>query len=104
MWAGSEQAPRATKAGMYAGTWLRLKLLTPVSLALQLLNEVARGDMASADALLEMRPEDDDICVSDPDEADDVSLASDLDPEELVEIEARQRQLERERRGQGAKR
>ncbi|EOA97183.1 Putative rRNA methyltransferase 3, partial [Anas platyrhynchos] len=70
----------------------------------QLLNEVARGDMASADALLEMRPEDDDICVSDPDEADDVSLASDLDPEELVEIEARQRQLERERRGQGAKR
>lgn len=104
MWAGSEQAPRATKAGTYAGTWLRLKLLTPVSPALQLLNEVARGDMASADALLEMRPEDDDICVSDPDEADDVSLASDLDPEELVEIEARQRQLERERRGQGARR
>lgn len=70
----------------------------------QLLNEVARGDMASADALLEMRPGDDDICVSDADDEDDVSLASDLDPEELVEIEARQRRLERERREQGVKR
>ncbi|XP_025955250.2 pre-rRNA 2'-O-ribose RNA methyltransferase FTSJ3 [Dromaius novaehollandiae] len=70
----------------------------------QLLNEMARGDMASADALLEMGPGDDDICLSDRDEADDISLASDLDPEELVEIEARQRQLERERREQGAKR
>ncbi|XP_035422763.1 pre-rRNA 2'-O-ribose RNA methyltransferase FTSJ3 isoform X2 [Cygnus atratus] len=70
----------------------------------QLLNEVARGDMASADTLLEMQPGDDDIYVSDPDEADDVSLASDLDPEELVEIEARQRRLEREKREQGAKR
>jgi len=82
----------------------RLKLLTAASLALQLLNEVARGDMASADALLEMRPGDDDICVSDADDEDDVSLASDRDPEELVEIEARQRRLERERREQGVKR
>ncbi|NXW56598.1 SPB1 protein, partial [Eurystomus gularis] len=70
-----------------------------------LLNEVTRGDMASADALLEIGPEDDDIYVSDhEEEEDDVSLASDLDPEELVEIEARQRRLERERREQGAKR
>ncbi|NWS62572.1 SPB1 protein, partial [Chunga burmeisteri] len=69
-----------------------------------LLNEVTRGDMASADALLEIGPGDDDICVSDHEEDDDVSLASDLDPEELVEIEARQRRLERERREQGAKR
>ncbi|NXL07863.1 SPB1 protein, partial [Mesembrinibis cayennensis] len=69
-----------------------------------LLNEVTRGDMASADALLEIGPGDDDICVSDHEEEDDVSLASDLDPEELVEIEARQRRLERERREQGAKR
>ncbi|KAM6238705.1 LOW QUALITY PROTEIN: pre-rRNA 2'-O-ribose RNA methyltransferase FTSJ3 [Porphyrio hochstetteri] len=69
-----------------------------------LLKELTRGDMASADALLEMGPEDDDICVSDCEEEDDVSLASDLDPEELVEIEARQRQLERERREKGAKR
>ncbi|NXN72141.1 SPB1 protein, partial [Himantopus himantopus] len=69
-----------------------------------LLNEMTRGDMASADALLEVGPGDDDIYVSDNEEEDDVSLASDLDPEELLEIEARQRQLERERREQGAKR
>lgn len=82
-----------------------LELLIPVSLTLQLLNEVSRGDMASADALLEMSPGDDDICVSDADdEDDDISLASDLDPEELVEIEARQRRLERERREQRVKR
>ncbi|NXU48337.1 SPB1 protein, partial [Turnix velox] len=69
-----------------------------------LLNEVTRGDMASADALLEMGPGDDDIYISENEEEDDVSLASDLDPEELLEIEARQRRLERERREQGAKR
>ncbi|XP_065506898.1 pre-rRNA 2'-O-ribose RNA methyltransferase FTSJ3 isoform X1 [Caloenas nicobarica] len=69
-----------------------------------LLNEMTRGDMASADALLEIGPGDDDIYVSDHEEEDDVSLASDLDPEELLEIEARQRRLERERREQSAKR
>ncbi|NXT54012.1 SPB1 protein, partial [Pluvianellus socialis] len=69
-----------------------------------LLNEVTRGDMASADALLETGPGDDDIYVSDNEEEDDVSLDSDLDPEELLEIEARQRRLERERREKGAKR
>ncbi|NXH20723.1 SPB1 protein, partial [Bucco capensis] len=70
-----------------------------------LLNEVTRGDMASADALLEMGAGDDDIYVSDHEgDDDDVSLASELDPEELLEIEERQRRLERERREQGAKR
>ncbi|NXP14232.1 SPB1 protein, partial [Thinocorus orbignyianus] len=69
-----------------------------------LLNAVTRGDMASADALLEVGPGDDDIYISENEEEDDVSLASDLDPEELLEIEARQRRLERERREQGAKR
>ncbi|NXN58381.1 SPB1 protein, partial [Rynchops niger] len=68
-----------------------------------LLNEVTRGDMASADALLEVGPGDDDIYISDNEEEDDVSLASDLDPEELLEIEARQRRLEREKREKGAK-
>ncbi|NXW87921.1 SPB1 protein, partial [Alopecoenas beccarii] len=68
-----------------------------------LLNEMTRGDMASADALLQIGPGDDDIYVSDHEEEDDVSLASDLDPEELLEIEARQRRLERERREQSAK-
>ncbi|NXG70156.1 SPB1 protein, partial [Baryphthengus martii] len=70
-----------------------------------LLNAVTRGDMASADALLEMGPGDDDVYVSDhKGEEDDVSLASELDAEELVEIEERRRRLERERREQGAKR
>lgn len=69
-----------------------------------LLNEMTRGDMASADALLEIGPGDDDIYVSDNEEDDDVSLASDLDPEELLEIEARQRRLEREKREQSVKR
>ncbi|KFP82648.1 pre-rRNA processing protein FTSJ3, partial [Apaloderma vittatum] len=69
-----------------------------------LLNEVTRGDMTSADALLELEPGDDDLYISDREEDDDVSLASDLDPEELLEIEARQRRLERERREQGVKR
>uniref|UniRef100_A0A8C3R4M4 FtsJ RNA 2'-O-methyltransferase 3 n=1 Tax=Cyanoderma ruficeps TaxID=181631 RepID=A0A8C3R4M4_9PASS len=68
-----------------------------------LLDELSRGDMASADALLETSPGDDDIYVSDHDEEDDVSLASDLDPEELLEIEARQRKLEREQRGKRPK-
>lgn len=77
--------------------------MTPVLLSLQLLNEMTRGDMASADALLEIGPGDDDIYVSDNEEDDDVSLASDLDPEELLEIEARQRRLEREKREQSVK-
>lgn len=69
-----------------------------------LLEELSRGDMASADALLEISPGDDDVYVSDHDEEDDdVSLASDLDPEELLEIEARQRKLEREQRGKRPK-
>ncbi|XP_054505778.2 pre-rRNA 2'-O-ribose RNA methyltransferase FTSJ3 [Agelaius phoeniceus] len=68
-----------------------------------LLDELSRGDMASADALLEISPGDDDIYVSDHDEEDDVSLASDLDPEELLEIEARQRKLQREQQGKRTK-
>ncbi|RMB95092.1 hypothetical protein DUI87_28463 [Hirundo rustica rustica] len=69
-----------------------------------LLEELSRGDMASADALLEISPGDDDVYVSDHgEEEDDVSLASDLDPEELLEIEARQRKLEREQRGKRPK-
>uniref|UniRef100_A0A8C5NJS6 FtsJ RNA 2'-O-methyltransferase 3 n=1 Tax=Junco hyemalis TaxID=40217 RepID=A0A8C5NJS6_JUNHY len=70
----------------------------------ELLDELSRGDMASADALLEISPGDDDIYVSDHEEEDDdVSLASDLDPEELLEIEARQRKLQREQRGKRTK-
>uniref|UniRef100_A0A674JHM7 FtsJ RNA 2'-O-methyltransferase 3 n=1 Tax=Terrapene triunguis TaxID=2587831 RepID=A0A674JHM7_9SAUR len=55
----------------------------------RLLNEVARGDMASADAFLEAPHEDDDVAFSEQDDADDVSLASDLDSDELADIEER---------------
>uniref|UniRef100_A0A674JGQ3 FtsJ RNA 2'-O-methyltransferase 3 n=1 Tax=Terrapene triunguis TaxID=2587831 RepID=A0A674JGQ3_9SAUR len=55
----------------------------------RLLNEVARGDMASADAFLEAPHEDDDVTFSEQDDADDVSLASDLDSDELADIEER---------------
>ncbi|XP_029770319.1 pre-rRNA 2'-O-ribose RNA methyltransferase FTSJ3-like [Terrapene carolina triunguis] len=67
----------------------------------RLLNEVARGDMASADAFLEAPHEDDDVAFSEQDDADDVSLASDLDSDELADIEER---LQEAKRGLGPKR
>uniref|UniRef100_A0A8C3FW37 pre-rRNA processing protein FTSJ3 n=1 Tax=Chrysemys picta bellii TaxID=8478 RepID=A0A8C3FW37_CHRPI len=56
----------------------------------RLLNEVARGDMASADAFLEAPHEDDDVALSEQDDVDDVSLASDLGSDELADIEERE--------------
>uniref|UniRef100_A0A8C8VP44 pre-rRNA processing protein FTSJ3 n=1 Tax=Pelusios castaneus TaxID=367368 RepID=A0A8C8VP44_9SAUR len=56
----------------------------------QLLNEVARGDMASADLFLEAPAGEDDVALSEDDDADNVSLASDLDSDELADIEERQ--------------
>ncbi|XP_053870180.1 pre-rRNA 2'-O-ribose RNA methyltransferase FTSJ3 [Malaclemys terrapin pileata] len=67
----------------------------------RLLNEVARGDMASADAFLEAPHEDDDMALSEHDDADDVSLASDLGSDELADIEER---LQEAKRGLGPKR
>ncbi|XP_065278535.1 pre-rRNA 2'-O-ribose RNA methyltransferase FTSJ3 [Emys orbicularis] len=67
----------------------------------RLLNEVARGDMASADAFLEAPHEDDDVALSEQDDADNVSLASDLDSDELADIEER---LQEAKRGLGPKR
>ncbi|XP_065433678.1 pre-rRNA 2'-O-ribose RNA methyltransferase FTSJ3 [Chrysemys picta bellii] len=67
----------------------------------RLLNEVARGDMASADAFLEAPHEDDDVALSEQDDADDVSLASDLGSDELADIEER---LQEAKRGLGPKR
>uniref|UniRef100_A0A8C3FYM0 pre-rRNA processing protein FTSJ3 n=1 Tax=Chrysemys picta bellii TaxID=8478 RepID=A0A8C3FYM0_CHRPI len=63
-----------------------------------LLNEVARGDMASADAFLEAPHEDDDVALSEQDDVDDVSLASDLGSDELADIEER---LQEAKRGLG---
>uniref|UniRef100_A0A452GZX2 pre-rRNA processing protein FTSJ3 n=1 Tax=Gopherus agassizii TaxID=38772 RepID=A0A452GZX2_9SAUR len=67
----------------------------------RLLNEVARGDMASADAFLEVLHEDDDVALSEQDDADEVSLASDLGSDELADVEER---LQEAKRGLGPKR
>ncbi|TFK10841.1 negative elongation factor A [Platysternon megacephalum] len=61
----------------------------------RLLNEVARGDMASADAFLEAPHEDDDVALSEQDDTDDVSLASDLGSDELADIEERLQEAKR---------
>uniref|UniRef100_A0A8C8RZV7 FtsJ RNA 2'-O-methyltransferase 3 n=1 Tax=Pelusios castaneus TaxID=367368 RepID=A0A8C8RZV7_9SAUR len=70
----------------------------------QLLNEVARGDMASADLFLEAPAGEDDVALSEDDDADNVSLASDLDSDELADIEERQGRLEEARKGLDPKR
>ncbi|XP_050790887.1 pre-rRNA 2'-O-ribose RNA methyltransferase FTSJ3 [Gopherus flavomarginatus] len=67
----------------------------------RLLNEVARGDMASADAFLHVLHEDDDVALSEQDDADEVSLASDLGSDELADVEER---LQEAKRGLGPKR
>ncbi|XP_075774774.1 pre-rRNA 2'-O-ribose RNA methyltransferase FTSJ3 [Pelodiscus sinensis] len=59
----------------------------------RLLTEVARGDMAAADAFLEAPGADDDVALSE-DDADAVSLASDLGSDELAEVEERQGRLQ----------
>ncbi|KAM9386238.1 pre-rRNA 2'-O-ribose RNA methyltransferase FTSJ3 [Pholidichthys leucotaenia] len=60
----------------------------------KVLTDITKGDMQAADTLAD---EDDDIHLSDDDmdEADKVSLASDLDEEDLEEVEQRQKELEK---------
>lgn len=60
----------------------------------QVLVDVSKGDMQIADALLEG---EDDLHLSEDedDEADKMSLASDLDDEDMEEVEQRQKELER---------
>lgn len=56
---------------------------------------MSKGDMQMADALLEG---EDDLHLSEEeedDEADKMSLASDLDEEDIEEVEQRQKELER---------
>lgn len=57
--------------------------------------------MASADAFLEAPHEEDDVALSEQDDADDVSLASDLGSDELADVEER---LQEAKRGLGPKR
>lgn len=59
-----------------------------------MLADISKGDMQAADALVDG---DDDLHLSeeDDDEADEMSLASDLDDEDLEEVEQRQNELEK---------
>lgn len=60
----------------------------------QVLVDISKGDMKAADTLVD---EDDDFHLSDEDgdDADKMSLASDLDDEDLEEVERRQKELEK---------
>lgn len=60
----------------------------------QALADISKGDMQVADTLVE---EDDDLHLSEEedDEADKVSLASDLDDEDMEEVEQREKELEK---------
>nr|XP_056720617.1 pre-rRNA 2'-O-ribose RNA methyltransferase FTSJ3 [Euleptes europaea] len=59
----------------------------------QLLHEVVQGDMAAADSFVATTMGTDDLSLSEEDESDDVSLASELDDEELAEVEERASRL-----------
>uniref|UniRef100_A0A669CMG7 pre-rRNA processing protein FTSJ3 n=1 Tax=Oreochromis niloticus TaxID=8128 RepID=A0A669CMG7_ORENI len=60
----------------------------------KVLADISKGDMQTADTLVD---EDDDFHLSDEDgdDADKMSLASDLDDEDLEEVERRQKELEK---------
>lgn len=56
--------------------------------------DISKGDMQAADNLVD---EDDDVHISEEedDEADKMSLASDLDEEDLQEVQQREKALEK---------
>lgn len=56
--------------------------------------DISKGDMQAADTLVD---EDDDLHLSDEesDDADKMSLASDLDEDDMEEVEKRQKDLEK---------
>lgn len=61
----------------------------------QVLTDISKGDMQAADDLI---GEDDDLHLSEDDEDDDadkMSLASDLDEEDMEEVEQNQKELEK---------
>lgn len=60
----------------------------------QVLADISKGDMQVADTLVD---EDDDLHLSEEedDEADKMSLASDLDEEDMEEVEQKQKELEK---------
>ncbi|KAF4097371.1 pre-rRNA 2'-O-ribose RNA methyltransferase FTSJ3 [Onychostoma macrolepis] len=58
------------------------------------LSEITQGDMKGADALVEEGEEDDDLHISDEEEDERMSLASDLDSDDLEEIEKKEKEIE----------
>ncbi|XP_044154286.1 pre-rRNA 2'-O-ribose RNA methyltransferase FTSJ3 [Bufo gargarizans] len=67
----------------------------------ELLQTLSRGDMAAADALVSYSdPNDGDICLSDLEdvEDDEISLASDLDEEDLSDVRKREKKLPQTRK------
>ncbi|XP_075698422.1 pre-rRNA 2'-O-ribose RNA methyltransferase FTSJ3 [Rhinoderma darwinii] len=67
----------------------------------ELLQTLSRGDMAAADALVSQGdPNDGDICLSDLEDMEDddeISLASDLDEDDLSEVRKQEKKLQRSR-------
>ncbi|XP_048373787.1 pre-rRNA 2'-O-ribose RNA methyltransferase FTSJ3 [Sphaerodactylus townsendi] len=59
----------------------------------QLLHEVVQGDMAAADTFVADMLGTDDLSLSEGEESDNISLASELDEEELAEVEERANRL-----------
>lgn len=59
----------------------------------QVMADISKGDMQAADNLGDV---DDDVHISDDeDAADEMSLASDLDEDDLEEVERRQKEMEK---------
>lgn len=69
--------------------------ITTSLVCFQLLQELVQGDMAAADAFAASSTNaDNDFSLSEEEGSDDdVSLASDLDDEEMAEVEERAKQL-----------
>ncbi|KAJ1168332.1 hypothetical protein NDU88_000258 [Pleurodeles waltl] len=61
----------------------------------KILNEMVRGDMTSADMLLQSQAQGGDVYISDDEAlgADEISLASDLDDEDMEEVQAIEKTL-----------
>ncbi|XP_077573840.1 pre-rRNA 2'-O-ribose RNA methyltransferase FTSJ3 [Stigmatopora nigra] len=66
------------------------------------LTDISQGDMKAADFLAEDGGENDFYLSDDEDQADNVSLASDLDAEDMEEVERRQEKLKRKEKKEKA--
>ncbi|XP_030647566.1 pre-rRNA 2'-O-ribose RNA methyltransferase FTSJ3 isoform X2 [Chanos chanos] len=58
------------------------------------LGEISQGDMKAADTLVDEEGDEEDLCLSDA-ESDQISLASDLDSDDLEEIEEKEKEIKK---------